>query len=98
VLLMDEPFGALDALTREKMNLELQSLALKSESTVVLVTHSIREAVFLADRVVLLSPRPGRIRSITDVDFPRPRPLDVEADPRFQEIVRALRRQLDEET
>jgi len=98
VLLMDEPFGALDALTREKMNLELQSLAAASQSTVVLVTHSIREAVFLADRVVLLSPRPGRIRSITDVEFPRPRQLDVEADPRFQEIVRELRRQLDEET
>src|SRR5690606_28897871 len=81
VLLMDEPFGALDALTREKMNLELQSLALDSESTVVLVPRSIREAVFLADRVVLLSPRPGRIRSITEVDFPRPRKLDVEADP-----------------
>ncbi|HEX6992769.1 MAG TPA: ABC transporter ATP-binding protein [Gammaproteobacteria bacterium] len=97
VLLMDEPFGALDALTREKMNLELQSLATASESTVVLVTHSIREAVFLADRVVLLSPRPGRIRSVTEVDFPRPRQLDVEAEPRFQEIVRTLRRQLDEE-
>jgi len=97
VLLMDEPFGALDALTREKMNLELQSLAAASQSTVVLVTHSIREAVFLADRVVLLSPRPGRIRSITDVEFPRPRQLDVEADARFQEIVRELRRQLDEE-
>jgi NitT/TauT family transport system ATP-binding protein len=98
VLLMDEPFGALDALTREKMNLELQSLAAASKSTVVLVTHSIREAVFLADRVVLLSPRPGRIRSITPVDFARPRQLDVEADPRFQDIVRELRRQLDEET
>jgi len=97
VLLMDEPFGALDALTREKMNLELQSLAMASESTVVLVTHSIREAVFLADRVVLLSPRPGRIRSITDVDFRRPRQLDVEAEPRFQEIVKELRSQLDEE-
>ena len=98
VLLMDEPFGALDALTREKMNLELQSLAAASESTVVLVTHSIREAAFLADRVVLLSPRPGRIRSITEVDFPRPRRLDIEGSPRFQEIVRELRRQLDEET
>lgn len=98
VLLMDEPFGALDALTREKMNLELQTLASASQSTVVLVTHSIREAVFLADRVVLLSPRPGRIRSITEVDFPRPRQLDVEADPRFQEIVRELRCQLDEES
>ena len=98
ILLMDEPFGALDALTRDKMNIELQALAAASKATVVLVTHSIREAVFLADRVVLLSPRPGRIRSVTDVDFPRPRQLELEADPRFQEIVRELRVQLDEET
>ena len=98
ILLMDEPFGALDALTRDKMNIELQALAAASKATVVLVTHSIREAVFLADRVVLLSPRPGRIRSITKVDFPRPRQLELEADPRFQEIVRELRVQLDEET
>ncbi len=67
ILLMDEPFGALDALTREKMNLELQTLARATNATVVLVTHSITEAVFLADRVVLLSPRPGRIRSITEL-------------------------------
>ncbi|MDX1562503.1 MAG: ABC transporter ATP-binding protein, partial [Gammaproteobacteria bacterium] len=72
ILLMDEPFGALDALTRDKMNLELQTIAAATKATVVLVTHSINEAVFLADRVVLLSPRPGRIRSITDVPFARP--------------------------
>ncbi|HEX7081360.1 MAG TPA: ABC transporter ATP-binding protein [Gammaproteobacteria bacterium] len=98
ILLMDEPFGALDALTREKMNLELQSLAAASGATVVFVTHSITEAVFLADRVVLLSPRPGRIRSVTPVDFPRPRRLELETAPQFQDIVRELRRQLDEET
>lgn len=98
ILLMDEPFGALDALTRDRMNLELQELAAAFDATVVLVTHSIREAVFLADRVVLLSPRPGRIRSITPVDFPRPRRLDLEAVPQFQDIVRTLRSQLDEES
>ena len=94
---MDEPFGALDALTREKMNLELQSIAAATRATVVLVTHSITEAVFLADRVVLLSPRPGRIRSVTDVRFSRPRGLDLEAEPAFQDIARELRHQLNED-
>lgn len=96
VLLMDEPFGALDALTRDKMNLELQSIAAATRATVVLVTHAISEAVFLADRVVLLSPRPGRVRSITEVGFARPRRLDLETQPAFQDIVRELRHQLDE--
>ncbi|HEX5421889.1 MAG TPA: ABC transporter ATP-binding protein [Gammaproteobacteria bacterium] len=96
ILLMDEPFGALDALTRDKMNLELQSIAAATGATVVLVTHSIIEAVFLADRVVLLSPRPGRIRSVTSVGFARPRRLDLESRPEFQDIARELRSQLDE--
>jgi NitT/TauT family transport system ATP-binding protein len=97
ILLMDEPFGALDALTRDKMNVELQSIAAATGATVVLVTHSISEAVFMADRIVLLSPRPGRIRSITPLQFPRPRTLDIATLPEFQEIVRALRHQLDED-
>lgn len=97
ILLMDEPFGALDAITRDKMNLELQSIAAATEATVVFVTHAITEAVFLSDRVVLLSPRPGRIRSITNVGFPRPRQLDLETRPEFQDIARELRHQLDEE-
>jgi NitT/TauT family transport system ATP-binding protein len=96
ILLMDEPFGALDALTRDKMNLELQSIAKATNATVVLVTHSITEAVFLADRVVLLSPRPGRIRSVTEVPFPRPRQVELQTLPEFQDIMRTLRRQLDE--
>jgi NitT/TauT family transport system ATP-binding protein len=97
ILLMDEPFGALDALTRDRMNLELQKISVVTGATVVFVTHSITEAVFLADRVVLLSPRPGRIRSVTGVEFPRPRSLDVESEPAFQDVVRRLRHELDEE-
>jgi len=97
ILLMDEPFGALDALTRDKMNLELQSIAAATRATVVLVTHAISEAVFLADRIVLLSPRPGRIRSITSVPFARPRQLDLEATTEFQDIARELRHQLNED-
>ena len=97
ILLMDEPFGALDAITRDKMNLELQRLAEATGATVVFVTHAIAEAVFLADRVVLLSARPGRIRSITEVDAPRPRSLDVTAEAGFQEKVLELRRQLTED-
>ncbi|MGH8868223.1 MAG: ABC transporter ATP-binding protein [Actinomycetes bacterium] len=97
ILLMDEPFGALDALTRDKMNLELQSLHSAAGVTVVFVTHSISEAVFLADRVVLLTPRPGRIRSVTPVELARPRSLDTGTTAEFQEIVRTLRHELDEE-
>jgi NitT/TauT family transport system ATP-binding protein len=94
ILLMDEPFGALDAMTRDKMNMELQRIAEATRATVVLVTHSIAEAVFLADRVVLLSARPGRIRSITEVDEPHPRQLELTAEPGFQDKVLELRRQL----
>jgi NitT/TauT family transport system ATP-binding protein len=97
ILLMDEPFGALDALTRDKMNLELQSIHAQAGATVVFVTHSIPEAVFLADRVVLLTPRPGRIRSVTPVPLARPRSLETETSPEFQTIVRELRHELDEE-
>jgi NitT/TauT family transport system ATP-binding protein len=97
ILLMDEPFGALDALTRDKMNLELQSIHAQAGATVVFVTHSISEAVFLADRVVLLTPRPGRIRSITPVPLARPRSLETETSVEFQTIVRELRHELDEE-
>jgi NitT/TauT family transport system ATP-binding protein len=94
ILLMDEPFGALDAMTRDQMNLELQQIHRDSGCTVVLVTHSIAEAVFLADRVVLLSPRPGRIETITPVPFARPRTIELQATPEFQAIVLALRRRL----
>jgi NitT/TauT family transport system ATP-binding protein len=94
VLLMDEPFGALDAMTRDQMNIELQRIWMETRKTIVLVTHSISEAVFLADRVVLLSPRPGRIDTIVEVDFERPRSLDVQSSPEFQSIVTDLRHRL----
>jgi NitT/TauT family transport system ATP-binding protein len=75
VLLMDEPFSALDALTREELSGELQRIHMDNGATIVFVTHSIDEAVLLADRVVVLSPRPGRIREILDIKIPRPRTL-----------------------
>jgi NitT/TauT family transport system ATP-binding protein len=77
LLLMDEPFGALDALTREQMRLDLEALWLASTKTVVFITHSIDEAVLLADRVVVMSPRPGRVDLTLDVTLPRPRGLDA---------------------
>ncbi|HET6534256.1 MAG TPA: ABC transporter ATP-binding protein [Actinoplanes sp.] len=75
VMLMDEPFSALDALTREELSVELQKIHMENNATIVFVTHSIDEAVLLADRVVVLSPRPGRIREILDIKIPRPRTL-----------------------
>jgi NitT/TauT family transport system ATP-binding protein len=97
ILLMDEPFGALDAMTRDRMNLELQSISAATGATVVFVTHSITEAVFLSDRVMLLSARPGRLRSVTRVQFERPRDLELQSDPKFQDTVRELRHQLYED-
>jgi len=91
VLLMDEPFGALDAMTREKMNLELQRIWSASKKTVLLITHSIPEAIFLSDRVIVMSERPGSIAAIYDIDLPRPRPLDVMGTERFAEYARRLR-------
>jgi NitT/TauT family transport system ATP-binding protein len=96
ILLMDEPFGALDAMTRDALNLELQRIWMETAKTVILVTHSITEAVFLADRIVLLSPRPGRIDTIYDVPFARPRAIELQSTLEFQQIARELRQRLNE--
>ena len=91
ILLMDEPFGALDAMTREHMNVELQRLWLERRNTILFITHSIPEAVFLADRVMVMTPRPGRIADICHIDLPRPRRLDIMTEPAFGEYVRHIR-------
>ena len=94
LLLMDEPFGALDEMTRERLNLELLRIWEASRSTVIFVTHSISEAVFLSTRVVVMSPRPGRITGIVDVDLPQPRTNRTREEPRFAELIREVRRTL----
>jgi len=85
ILLMDEPFGALDALTREQMRIDIEDLWLSSRKTVMFITHSIDEAVLLADRVVVMSPRPGRIERTVPIDLPRPRGLEGRRLPGFTE-------------
>jgi NitT/TauT family transport system ATP-binding protein len=91
ILLMDEPFGALDALTREEMSLELLRIWEERRKTVLLVTHSIAEALTLGDRVVVMSPRPGRIVDVIDVALPRPRSLAVQGTARFQTLTERIR-------
>jgi NitT/TauT family transport system ATP-binding protein len=92
LLLMDEPFGALDSLTRERMNLELQRIWIDGAKTVVLVTHSIEEAVFLSDRIIVMTPRPGRIAEILANELPRPRTVETYEDPRFTEYAGTIRK------
>jgi NitT/TauT family transport system ATP-binding protein len=91
LLLMDEPFGALDALTRDQMNLELQKSWIASRKTILFVTHSIGEAVFLSDRVVVMSPRPGRIAMTLTIDLPRPRRMSVREMPAFAHYCAEIR-------
>ncbi len=96
VLLMDEPFGALDALTRERMNVELQRIWQHSRKTVLLITHSIAESVFLGDRVVVMSPRPGRILRDLRIDLPRPRDFaTTPGHPEYLRLTREIRGLLD---
>ena len=91
LLLMDEPFGALDALTRDVMAAELLRIWDETRKTIVFVTHSIDEAVLLSDRVVVMTPRPGRVNRVVDIDLPRPRDVDVRYGPRFVELSQQLR-------
>ena len=91
ILLLDEPFGALDAMTRDYMNIELMRIWQQSMKTVILITHSISEAVLLSDRVAVMSPIPGRVLEIIDIDIPRPRSLEVTGGARFGEYVNRIR-------
>jgi NitT/TauT family transport system ATP-binding protein len=94
LLVMDEPFGALDAMTREQMNAELQRIWIERRKTVLFITHSISEAVYLADRVLVMSPRPGRIVGEIAVDLPRPRTVETTELPAFAQLTREVRRRL----
>ena len=94
LLLMDEPLGALDEMTRERLNAELLRIWAETKSTIVFVTHSIAEAVFLSTRVVVMSPRPGRITEIIPIDLPQPRTNAVREDPSFFKLVTRVREAL----
>ncbi len=91
LLLMDEPFGALDALTRDQLNLDLQDIWVESRKTILFVTHSITEAVFLSDTVIVMTPQPGRVGAVVDIDLPRPREFAIRETPAFGSYARQIR-------
>jgi NitT/TauT family transport system ATP-binding protein len=91
LLLMDEPFGALDEIVRDKLNEELLKLWARTGKTICFVTHSIPEAVYLSTRIVVMSPRPGRIVDTIESDLPRERPLDIRETPEFLALARRVR-------
>lgn len=91
ILLMDEPFSALDEFTKEKLHEDLLRIWRKTNKTVIFVTHNIQEAVFLSDRICVLSPHPGRLSAVVDVDLPRPRVLEMKETPHFNELVLKVR-------
>lgn len=94
LLLMDEPFGALDEINRNKMNLELLAVFKKIKPTIIFVTHSIEEAIFLSNRVVVLSKRPAKIKKIIEIAFPYPRKLEIKESQKFQRYIKCIRNQL----
>lgn len=96
ILLMDEPFGALDELGRERMNGELQRIWAQTGKTVLFVTHSVPEAVFLSSRIVVMSPHPGRVMAEVTVDLPRPRTTDTRTDSHYYDLITQVRRVLNE--
>ena len=95
IMLMDEPFGALDAFTRDEMNLLIQHIWMDTGKTIIFITHNIAEAIFLADRIVVMSPRPGRLARIFPIDFERPRQLDLVTKPHFIELLVEIKRSID---
>ena len=94
LLLMDEPFGALDLITRDRLNDELLSIWAQTKKTILFVTHSVEEAAYLSDRVVVMSSRPGRIKTVYNVNLPRPRGEGTKLDPSFHQLMADLRRDL----
>jgi len=88
---MDEPFGALDSFTRDEMNRLVEEIWLDAPTTIVFITHSIEEAIFLSDRVIVLSPRPGRVAKIYDVPFPRPRSFEIMATKEVFDLTNAIK-------
>ncbi len=98
VLMMDEPFGALDAFTRDEMNLMVEEIWLETRKTIVFITHNIAEAVFLSDRVYVMSARPGRLRSVHEIDIPRPRRLEIMTEPGFFETVNTIKAEIEHQS